>query len=139
MKRRVVVTGMGVVTPLGNSVPETWDGIVNGRSGIRPIEHFDVSAYSTRFGGSIRDFDTSFLPPKEVRKFDEFILYGLGAAVQAMDDSGLVVDESNAARIGAAIGSGIGGIARSRRVIRSSSNQGHDASRRFLYPDRSPT
>ncbi|MBK6585468.1 MAG: beta-ketoacyl-ACP synthase II [Gammaproteobacteria bacterium] len=111
MKRRVVVTGMGVVTPLGNSVPETWDGIVNGRSGIRPIEHFDVSAYSTRFGGSIRDFDTSFLPPKEVRKFDEFILYGLGAAVQAMDDSGLVVDESNAARIGAAIGSGIGGIA----------------------------
>ena len=111
MKRRVVVTGMGVVTPLGNSVSETWDGIVNGRSGIRPIEHFDVSAYTTRFGGSIRDFDASFLPPKEVRKFDEFILYGLGAGVQAMEDSGLVIDESNAPRIGSAIGSGIGGIA----------------------------
>jgi 3-oxoacyl-[acyl-carrier-protein] synthase II len=111
MKRRVVVTGMGVVTPLGNTVSETWDGIVNGRSGIRPIEHFDVSAYGTRFGGSIRGFDAnSFLPPKEVRKFDDFILYGLGAAVQAMDDAGLVVEESFAPRVGAAIGSGIGGI-----------------------------
>ncbi len=112
MKRRVVVTGMGVVTPLGNTVSETWDGIVNGRSGIRPIEQFDVSAYGTRFGGSIRDFDANaFLPPKEVRKFDDFILYGLGAAVQAMEDAGLVVEESFAPRVGAAIGSGIGGIA----------------------------
>ncbi len=111
MKRRVVVTGMGVVTPLGNSVSETWDGIVNGRSGIRPIEQFDVSAYGTRFGGSIRGFDANtFLPPKEVRKFDDFILYGLGAAVQAMEDAGLVVEESFAPRVGAAIGSGIGGI-----------------------------
>jgi len=111
MKRRVVVTGMGVVTPLGNTVSETWDGIVNGRSGIRPIEHFDVSAYGTRFGGSIRGFDpNAFLPPKEVRKFDDFILYGLGAAVQAMEDAGLVVEESFAPRVGAAIGSGIGGI-----------------------------
>ena len=112
MKRRVVVTGMGVVTPLGNTVSETWDGIVNGRSGIRPIEQFVVSAYGTRFGGSIRDFDANaFLPPKEVRKFDDFILYGLGAAVQAMEDAGLVVEESFAPRVGAAIGSGIGGIA----------------------------
>ena len=112
MKRRVVVTGMGVVTPLGNTVSETWDGIVNGRSGIRPIEQFDVSAYATRFGGSIRGFDAeTFLPPKEVRKFDDFILYGLGAAVQAMEDAGLVVEESFAPRVGAAIGSGIGGIA----------------------------
>jgi len=111
MKRRVVVTGMGVVTPLGNTVSETWDGIVNGRSGIRPIEQFDVSAYGTRFGGSIRGFDANaFLPPKEVRKFDDFILYGLGAAVQAMEDAGLVVEESFASRVGAAIGSGIGGI-----------------------------
>jgi 3-oxoacyl-[acyl-carrier-protein] synthase II len=112
MKRRVVVTGMGVVTPLGNNVPDTWDGIVNGRSGIRSIEHFDVSAYATRFGGSIRGFDANtFLPPKEVRKFDDFILYGLGAAAQAMEDAGLQIDESVAPRVGAAIGSGIGGIA----------------------------
>jgi 3-oxoacyl-[acyl-carrier-protein] synthase II len=112
MKRRVVVTGMGVVTPLGNNVADTWNGIVSGRSGIRPIEQFDVSAYPTRFGGSIRDFDPcSFLSQKDARKFDDFILYGLGAAVQAMEDAGLVIDEHNAERVGAAIGSGIGGIA----------------------------
>ncbi|MCG3170323.1 MAG: 3-oxoacyl-[acyl-carrier-protein] synthase 2 [Pseudomonadales bacterium] len=121
MRRRVVVTGMGVVTPLGNNVATTWDGIVAGRSGIGPIEHFDVSAYSTRFGGSIRGFDAStFLPPKEVRKFDDFILYGLGAAVQAMEDCGLQVDEAVAPRMGAAIGSGIGGISsieRSHQIL----------------------
>ena len=112
MKRRVVVTGIGMVTPLGNNVHETWSGIVNGKSGIGPIEHFDVSAYTTRFGGSVRGFDpTLSLPPKEVRKFDDFILYGLGAAAQAIEDSGLVIDEEMAPRVGAAIGSGIGGIA----------------------------
>jgi len=112
MKRRVVVTGMGVVTPLGNNVADTWSGIVNGRSGIRPIEQFDVSAYPTRFGGSIQGFDPcSFLSQKDARKFDDFILYGLCAAVQAMEDAGLIIDESNAERVGAAIGSGIGGIA----------------------------
>jgi 3-oxoacyl-[acyl-carrier-protein] synthase II len=111
MKRRVVVTGMGLVTPLGNDVRTTWDGIVNGRSGIGPIDKFDVSAYSTRFGGSIHGFDpTRYLPPKEARKFDDFVLYGLAAAMQAMQDSGLEVTEANAGRIGAAIGSGIGGI-----------------------------
>ncbi len=112
MKRRVVVTGVGMVTPLGNNVHDTWSGIVNGKSGIGPIEHFDVSAYTTRFGGSVRGFDPAlFLPPKEVRKFDDFILYGLGAAAQAIEDSGLVIDEEMAPRVGAAIGSGIGGIA----------------------------
>ena len=111
MRRRVVVTGMGLVSPLGNSVAEAWDGIVNGRSGIRPIEHFDVAVYTTRFGGSVRDFDAcAWLPAKEVRKFDEFILYGLVAGIHAMEDSGLQVTEENAPRIGAAIGSGIGGI-----------------------------
>ncbi len=121
MRRRVVVTGMGVVTPLGNNVATTWDGIVAGRSGIGPIEHFDVTAYPTRFGGSIRGFDAStFLPPKDVRKFDDFILYGIGAAVQAMEDSGLQVDEAVAPRMGAAVGSGIGGIAsieRSHQIL----------------------
>ncbi|MFM7275908.1 MAG: beta-ketoacyl-ACP synthase II [Gammaproteobacteria bacterium] len=112
MRRRVVVTGMGMVSPLGNTVAETWDGIVNGRSDIRALEHFDVSAYTTRFGGSIRNFDAaSFMPPKDVRKFDDFILYGLAAGIQAVEDSGLPIDEATAPRIGAAIGSGIGGIA----------------------------
>ena len=89
MKRRVVVTGIGMVTPLGNNVHDTWSGIVNGKSGIGPIEHFDVSAYTTRFGGSVRGFDPAlFLPPKEVRKFDDFILYGLGAAAQPLKTRG---------------------------------------------------
>jgi 3-oxoacyl-[acyl-carrier-protein] synthase II len=112
MRRRVVVTGMGMVSPLGNTVAETWDGIINGRSGILALEHFDVSAYTTRFGGSIRNFDaSSFMPPKDVRKFDDFILYGLAAGIQAVEDSGLPIDDLTAPRIGAAIGSGIGGIA----------------------------
>jgi len=111
MKRRVVVTGMGMVTPLGNTVSESWDGIVNGRSGIAPIEHFDASAYTTRFGGSIRGFDASqYLAAKEARKFDPFILYGIAAAEQALADSGIQITDENAHRVGAAIGSGIGGI-----------------------------
>jgi 3-oxoacyl-[acyl-carrier-protein] synthase II len=111
-KRRVVVTGLGMVTPLGNNVADTWNGIVQGQSGIAPIEHFDVSAFTTRFGGSIKGLDVSeYLPPKDSRKMDLFIQYGLVAAIQAMQDSGLEINENNAPRIGAAIGSGIGGIA----------------------------
>lgn len=109
--RRVVVTGLGAITPLGNTVAETWDGIVNGRSGVAPIETFDVSAYSTRFGAGIKDFDVSqYLAPKDARKMDLFIQYGMAAGIQALEDSGLEVNEANAHRIGAAIGSGIGGI-----------------------------
>lgn len=109
--RRVVVTGMGAVTPLGNSVTDTWDGIVNGKSGVAPIESFDVSAYTTRFGAGIKDFDVSeYLAPKDARKMDPFIQYGMAAGIQAMQDSGLEITEANAHRVGAAIGSGIGGI-----------------------------
>ena len=109
--RRVVVTGMGAVTPLGNDLASTWDGIVNGRSGIGPVTHFDASAFSTRIAGEIRDFDpTAFVSPKDAKKMEPFIHYGLAASFMALDDSGLVVDESNAERIGAIIGSGIGGI-----------------------------
>jgi len=111
MKRRVVVTGLGMVTPLGNTVADTWSGIVAGKSGIAPLEHFDVSAYTTRFGGSIRGFDAKeYLSPKDARKFDDFILYGLAAGTQAIKDAGLEITEQNAHRIGAAIGAGIGGI-----------------------------
>ncbi len=110
-KRRVVVTGLGMVTPVGNDVPTTWASILAGRSGIRPITAFDVSAYSTRFGGSIVDFDVErYLSAKEARKMDIFIQYGMSAAIEAMNDAGLEVTDANRARIGAAIGSGIGGI-----------------------------
>ena len=110
-KRRVVVTGLGMVTPVGNDVKTTWNNIVNGKSGIANIDHFDVSAYNTRFGGSIRDFDvTQYMPAKDARKMDVFIQYGMAASMQALADSGLEITEQNAGRVGCAIGSGIGGV-----------------------------
>jgi 3-oxoacyl-[acyl-carrier-protein] synthase II len=110
-KRRVVITGLGIVSPVGNSITEAWGNILAGRSGIGPITHFDVSAFSVRFGGSVRDFDPAqYIAPKEVKKMDPFIHYGIAAAAQAIADSGLVVTEQNAERIGVAIGSGIGGL-----------------------------
>ncbi|MGI9288548.1 MAG: beta-ketoacyl-ACP synthase II [Pseudomonadales bacterium] len=123
--RRVVVTGMGMVTPVGNSVEETWARIVQGESGIAPIDSFDVSAYNTQFGGSIKGFEVGdYLEPKEARKMDVFIQYGLAAGIQAMKDSGLEVNEQNAHRIGAAVGSGIGGIAsieKNYKILQTSS------------------
>lgn len=110
-KKRVVITGLGMLTPVGNDVETTWRNILAGHSGIGPIEAFDVSAYSTRFGGAIKDFDIArYFDTKEARKMDTFIQYGLAAAIQAVEDSGLVVTDENADRIGAAIGSGIGGL-----------------------------
>jgi 3-oxoacyl-[acyl-carrier-protein] synthase II len=100
-----------MVSPLGLSVAESWESALAGKSGIGPIEHFDTSAFSTRFGGSVRNFDVAeYLPPKEAKKMDAFIHYGIAAGVQAVRDSGLEVTEANAHRIGVAIGSGIGGL-----------------------------
>lgn len=110
-KRRVVVTGMGIVSPLGNDLASSWDGIINGRSGIGPVEGFDASTYPTRIAGEIRDFDvTQWVPPKDAKKMDHFIHYGVAASMMAMADAGLEVTEANAERIGTILGSGIGGI-----------------------------
>lgn len=110
-QRRVVVTGMGMVTPLGNDTASTWDSIINGRSGIGPITHFDASLFTTRIAGEIHDFDpTRFLPPKDVKKMEPFIQYGLAASFMALEDAGLEINEANAERIGAIIGAGIGGL-----------------------------
>ncbi|MBF6023588.1 beta-ketoacyl-ACP synthase II [Lysobacter niastensis] len=110
-RRRVVVTGLGIVSPLGNDLAKSWDGIVNGRSGIGPITHFDASAFTTRIAGEVRDFDiTQWVNPKDAKKMEEFIHYGVAASLMAMQDASLTVDESNAERIGALIGSGIGGL-----------------------------
>jgi len=109
--RRVVVTGLGIVSPLGNDLASSWNGIVNGRSGIGAITHFDATAFTTRIAGEVRDFDiTRWVTPKDARKMDEFIHYGVAASMMAMEDANLTVDESNAERIGALIGSGIGGV-----------------------------
>ncbi|GEK48833.1 3-oxoacyl-[acyl-carrier-protein] synthase 2 [Bisbaumannia pacifica] len=105
------MTGLGLVTPVGNSVKESWDNIVAGKSGIAPIEHFDVSGFNTRFGGSVKDFDVSpYMNPKDARKMDLFIQYGIAAGAQAIEDAGIECNEANAHRIGVAIGSGIGGL-----------------------------
>ncbi len=110
-RRRVVVTGLGMIAPVGLSVAAAWENILAGKSGIRPITHFDVGPFSTRFGGPIYDFDiTQYVSPKEAKKMDKFIHYGLAAGCQAIEDSALQVTEENAPRIGVAIGSGIGGI-----------------------------
>ncbi|OOY41736.1 beta-ketoacyl-[acyl-carrier-protein] synthase II, partial [Solemya velum gill symbiont] len=110
-QRRVVITGLGLVTPVGNDVSTSWENIKAGVSGIRPIEHFDISEFSVRFGGTIVDFDiTDYISKKDARKMDPFIHYGMAAGIQAIQDSGLEVTEENAERIGVAIGAGIGGI-----------------------------
>ncbi|OUS35368.1 beta-ketoacyl-[acyl-carrier-protein] synthase II ['Osedax' symbiont bacterium Rs2_46_30_T18] len=110
-RRRVVVTGLGALTPVGNTVEDSWKSILAGQSGAAPIEHFDASSYSTQFSASIKGFDVSqYMNPKDARRMDMFIQYGLAAAFQAVADSGLQVTEENAPRIGCAIGSGIGGL-----------------------------
>ena len=109
--RRVVVTGLGMVSPVGNDITGSWEALQNGKNGINPLTHFDVSRFSTRFGGSIKDFDCSpYLEPKEARRMDIFIQYGIAAGVQAFEDSGLLDSQWKDIRAGVAIGSGIGGI-----------------------------
>jgi 3-oxoacyl-[acyl-carrier-protein] synthase II len=119
-KRRVVITGLGMVSPVGLNVADSWANILAGKSGIAPLTHFDVSEFSVRFGGSIRDFDiTEYISGKDAKKMDPFIHYGIAAGMQAVRDSGLEVTEENAERVGVAIGSGIGGL--------TGIEKGHDA------------
>ena len=110
-KRRVVVTGMGIISPVGNSIDEAWANLLAGKSGISNVEHFDASDFSTRFAGLVKDFDVeAYISKKDARKMDDFIQYGVAAGIEAIKDSGLDVTEQNEDRIGAAIGSGIGGL-----------------------------
>lgn len=110
-RRRVVVTGLGMVTSLGADVASTWSHILQGKSGISHIDHFDASQYKTRFAGIVRDFKAEdYLPAKELRRYDEFMHYGIAAGVQAIQDAQLTVTPENASRIGVALGSGIGGL-----------------------------
>lgn len=110
-KRRVVITGLGVLTPVGLNVGETWHNLLAGKSGIDYLTKFDTEAFSVKFGGVLKGFDaTEYIPAKETKKMDPFIHYGIAAGLQAFRDSGLEVTEENATRIGVSIGSGIGGI-----------------------------
>ena len=110
-KRRVVVTGLGMLSPVGNTVESTWNALLAGQSGISLIDHFDTSAYATKFAGLVKNFNSEdFISRKDARKMDAFIQYGIAAGMQAMQDAQLDITEANASRIGAAIGSGIGGL-----------------------------
>jgi 3-oxoacyl-[acyl-carrier-protein] synthase II len=134
-KRRVVVTGLGIVAPVGNTVSAAWDNIVNGRGGISPITKFDASALPTRFAGEVKGFNPAdWMSPKEVRRMDTFIHYGLAVAKQALDDSGLVVTEENAVRIGVNMGSGIGGLPMIEDTAREAFEKGPRRISPFFVP-----
>ncbi|MCG5500514.1 beta-ketoacyl-ACP synthase II [Ectothiorhodospira lacustris] len=110
-KRRVVITGLGIVSPVGSTIQTAWDNVTAGRSGITPIDVFDASQMPVRISGAVRDFNADdYISPKEQRKMDTFVHYGMAAGIQAIRDAGLEVTEDNAERIGVAIGSGIGGL-----------------------------
>jgi len=110
-ERRVVITGLGCISPVGNTIADAWSAIISGKSGIATITKFDASAFSTRFAGEVKGFNIEdYIPAKEARHMDTFIHYGMAAGMQAMQDSGLEVTETNAERIGVIIGSGIGGL-----------------------------
>lgn len=110
-KRRVVVTGMGIVSPVGNTLKAAWQNIVNGVSGIAPITHFDTEGFAATIAGEIKDFDAKdYVSGKDAKKMDPFIHYAMAAGTQAMEDSGLEVTDANAERIGVYVGAGIGGI-----------------------------
>ncbi|MGH8183323.1 MAG: beta-ketoacyl-ACP synthase II [Rhodanobacteraceae bacterium] len=116
-KRRVVVTGMGMVSPVGNDVATAWKNVVDGNSGIGPITHFDASAFPTRIAGEVKGFDpAAYVAPKDIKKMDTFIHYGIAAGAEALKDSGIEITEANATRIGIAVGAGIGGIASIERT-----------------------
>jgi 3-oxoacyl-[acyl-carrier-protein] synthase II len=110
-KRRVVVTGLGIVSPVGSTVPTAWDAIVSGQSGIGPIKRFDVSAFPVRFGGEVRGFELDkYITPKEARRMDPFMHYGVAAGMQAVADSGIDFTKTDPQRCGAVCGAGIGGL-----------------------------
>ena len=127
-RRRVVVTGLGIVSPVGSTVESAWRNILAGHGGIAPITRFDVSRFTTRFGGSVAGFAVDdYLAPKDARKMDAFMHYGIAASRQAIDDSGIEVTPGNAHRVGVAVGAGIGGIETIERNFRA-----------FLDADESP-
>ena len=134
-RRRVVVTGLGMVTPLGNTVPETWEGTCQGRSGIRRFTHLDVSQLPVRFGGAIRDFDvTRYMSGKEARTMGLFIQYGMAAGLEAVADAGLDIDVDNAERVGVAVGAGIGGLQEIERTTLQIAERGPRRISPFYIP-----
>lgn len=134
-KRRVVITGLGMVSPVGLNVKTSWENILAGKSGVGPIQHFDVSNYTVQFGGTVKNFDASnLISTKDARKMGNFIQYGIVAADEALRDSGLQITDANAERVGVAIGSGIGGLEIIERNYETILNSGPRKVSPFLIP-----
>ncbi|WP_426417810.1 beta-ketoacyl-ACP synthase II [Aestuariirhabdus sp. LZHN29] len=134
-RRRVVVTGLGMLTPLGSSVKTSWDGVLAGRSGIGMIEHFDAVSYSTRICGVVEGFDvTDYMAAKDARKIDIFMQYGIAAAAQAIEDSGIEINPSNARRAGVVMGSGIGGLSMIEDNVKTLASSGARRISPFFVP-----
>lgn len=134
-RRRVVVTGLGIVSPVGSDIDKAWDNVKSGRSGIGPVTHFDAEKFATRIAGEVRDFDVNdYLEPKAARKCDPFIHYGMAAGIQAIRDSGLEITEENADRIGVAVAAGIGGIHTIERNHQAFLDQGPRRISPFFVP-----
>ena len=134
-QRRVVVTGLGCVSPIGNSVTDSWDALLAGRSGIATITRFDASPFSTHFAGEVKGFNVEdYMPGKEARHMDSFIHFGMAAGIQAMQDSGLVVTDANAERIGVIVGSGIGGLPMIEETHKELTNRGPRRISPFFVP-----
>ena len=133
--RRVVVTGVGLISPLGIGTAATWQGLMEGKSGIGPVTRFDVSDYPSRIGGEVEGFDPSlYVPKKELKKSDTFIHYALAATEFALEDAGFVIDESNAERVGVIIGSGIGGLPVIERTSQTLAERGPSRVSPFFIP-----
>jgi 3-oxoacyl-[acyl-carrier-protein] synthase II len=134
-RRRVVVTGLGCISPVGNTVAASWDALLAGKSGIATITKFDASAFSTHFAGEVKGFNIEdYIPGKEARHMDTFIHYGMAAGMQAMQDSGLEVTETNAERIGVLVGSGIGGLPMIEQTHAELTNRGPRRISPFFVP-----
>lgn len=133
--RRVVVTGLGALSSVGKNAPECWDNVINGRSGIANITHFDASAFPTRFAGEVKDYDpNAFFDRKEVRKYDPYIQFAMIASDEAVKDSGLNLDTTNRERVGTHIASGIGGISTIEANKEILMTRGHDRVSPFFLP-----
>jgi len=137
--QRVVVTGLGAVTPIGNDVATYWDGLRSGRNGVAAITLFDASRHACRFAAEVKDFDTrGWLEPKEVKRWDRFCQFGVVAAKQAVADAGLIIDDANCQRVGTAIGSGVGGLLVAETQSQVLHERGPDRVSPFCVPTMIP-
>ena len=135
MRKRVVVTGMGCISPVGNSVKDTWSALIEGKSGAGMISHFDASGHKTRFAAEVKGFDSvAVFGTREARKMDRFTQFATATTMEALEQSGLKIEESNRDRVGVVIGTGIGGIGTIMEQAQVMRERGVDRVSPFLIP-----